>query len=180
MSSRFDSLPPLEPPHDKDTQSWFRLRQIFEEKYEALVRMKRDEDAEAVYHDQETLLDGIDNPDIMERMFTEGKLANPAATPVIEQTRDLYHCLMASIPTPEEESLATLRSIHQRLISFLRELERGGFVEYHMNLREVYEEIESYVVLSTRNEEAQRIINDIMRTISHLAQLMHKQNTRGR
>ncbi|MFH0837851.1 MAG: hypothetical protein V1880_01125 [Patescibacteria group bacterium] len=164
----------MEKHHGPDTDTWLRLQQCLDEHYDTLKNIRAKQGHEAANIAQDDLLEGIDDPDVMERMFFEGQLRHPHATDLIEDTRGLYYTVMAPVPAPEEEKLKALRGIHRLLRDILEEIQTVGHTKRPIDLQRIFETVESYYYLAQKSEEAHAILNDIMGSINQLAMLIHK------
>ncbi|MFH1410501.1 MAG: hypothetical protein ABIG80_02990 [Patescibacteria group bacterium] len=139
-----------------------------------LKKIRVKQGPEAANMAQDDLLKGIDNQNVMERMFLEGQWRHSHATDLIEDIRDSYCTLMAPIPTPEEEQLKDLRCIHRLLRDILEEIQTVGYTKRPVDLKRIFETVESYYDLARKSEKAHTIINDIMGSINQLEMLIHK------
>lgn len=171
-SSRFELSPESTLASEKVT--WLKICQYFDDQRSAIMNLRDEKGMEEANSAQEKILQGFSELDTTwEQLFLEAQMRNPEISEHVEEARSSFHKLLTPVPTPDEEKIKALREIKRSLHGILRELEKGAHIRHSLDLKRVFETVESYNSLAQKSEEAYNLITDIMQVINHLAVLMN-------
>lgn len=158
---------------------WDSLQEYFDEERQFLRDVRDKDGIEAAQLEQSYLLSQLGTSQLWEDMFTQAHLREPESTQAIDEARLAYLVFKQPLHTLEEEQLAELRSIHDGVLSALKEFHefikecREQSIQPRVNLRlsTSNEELEQYRELTLNSPEARSLVEEIRVMLDDLHRL---------